>query len=62
MSIREEFEKLVKEANNKLDRQNRKKEAEESQTIENLQRRQEMLINILSKSNVSNSLSQGLQE
>lgn len=62
MSLKKEFEKLVKEANRKLVQQNKKKEAEESQVLESLKKRQEMLIHILSKNNMAPKVSHGYQE
>ena len=62
MSIRKEFEKLVKEANQKLEVQNQRKASAEAKTIQELHKRQQMLINILSSNNVQDTLQTGFND
>lgn len=49
MSLRKEFEKLVMEANQKVTLENKKREAEETRLLQELQTRQKQLIQILRK-------------
>lgn len=62
MSLKKEFAELVKEANLKIELQNRKKEEEDSKRLANLKKRQELLVNMLSKSESFNSLIQNREE
>jgi len=62
MSIRKEFEKLVKEANQKLEAQNQRKASAEAKAVKELHKRQQMLINILSRNNVQDSIQTGYND
>jgi len=60
MSLKKEFEILVKEANQKIILQNKKREAEEAKLLKELHIRQKQLIQILRKGESQGGF--GLQE
>lgn len=62
MTLKQEFEKLVKEANKKTHLQNLKREAEEANALKNLRKQKELLLNLLAKTSSGNELSQGFTD